>query len=602
MASPEPFQDSTVDELEGRQIIRRFTGELAGSNELERSTKAAQAQIDEEEHEKERLRLKLLYESGGNRDNVDFIASDIARDTLQKMVNKFIEEEKPSVLQRMGIPYKSAKQKTREMLRGIVESDVNELKSSVDNLDEKWKENNGPVFKVFKKLCKTLDDHKSIFSIFPSQNEYTSVLCSSISCLVKAAKNHSEISEMLSDSITRISEKVARASKYNFIFKTQAIRLKLADIYAIMFDFYYKAIKWYLDSKIGRAFHSFNENLKSGFESTKAKLNEEIEELYREGQICNHAMVAVLYGKFEDMTTAGYPMLALMKENWRGSRPLRQAHLLESPERNQLAIEPAPDNPDQNENTISLTEAREYIPTLEGFIVGDEGPGHFSAGSFWVAEDAVLPKLRAWMTEGEAPRTLWISSPYEPTGMTSARASALAVVAAAWQAKAPLISHFCKRPQQGRLRTSMSVEQVGLMGLVYSLVCQLLQFSRAENALKISEESLRALNGEKSSWEMSLEVLEMLLTQTPVLTYCVIDGLNDLELADGSQWCVAFLRVLFARQKLPGTTFNILLTTAGQSQILASGIKLEERHLATKPARELVRRGQRIELQPPTLG
>ncbi|KAI1086588.1 hypothetical protein F5B19DRAFT_498199 [Rostrohypoxylon terebratum] len=143
----------------------------------------------------------------------------------------------------------------------------------------------------------------------------------------------------------------------------------------------------------------------------------------------------------------------------------------------------------------------------------------------------------------------------------------------------------------------MSVEQVGLIGMVYSLICQLLQFSRPSDTLRISKESLKALKQEEGSWDIALEVLEALLQQTPVLAYCVIDGLNDLELGDGGQWCIQFLRILFAHQKLPGITFNILLTTAGQSQILASGIKLEERHMAMKPARELVRRGRRIDLQ-----
>lgn len=61
------------------------------------------------------------------------------------MVDKFVEEEKPSMLQRMGIPYKSTKQKAREVLKDIVERDVSELKASIDKLEEKWKENNGPV-------------------------------------------------------------------------------------------------------------------------------------------------------------------------------------------------------------------------------------------------------------------------------------------------------------------------------------------------------------------------------------------------------------------------------------------------------------------------
>ena len=75
----------------------------------------------------------------------DFIASDIARDSLQKMVKKFVEEDKPSFLERFGLPHKSARQKAKEMLRDIAESDVKELKASVENLEDRWKENNGPV-------------------------------------------------------------------------------------------------------------------------------------------------------------------------------------------------------------------------------------------------------------------------------------------------------------------------------------------------------------------------------------------------------------------------------------------------------------------------
>lgn len=400
---------------------------------------------------------------------------------------------------------------------------------------------------------------------------------------------------MLSNSMSQISDKVARASKAHFIYKTQAIRVKLAAIYALMFEFYHKAIEWYLDSRIGRAFRSFNENLKSSFESTKTRINEEVQELYFEAQISNSAMVSVLYGKFEELP--GAIALKLLEESWREGRPLRQAQYFEAVERGPLSyIQSAQDGSSQVKEVISLTEAREYIQNLERFIVGEEGPTNVGAGSFWVAEEEVLPKLRDWMTERSVPRTLWISSPYERGSVTSARASAMAVVAAAWHAKAPIISYFCKRPQQDELRAGMSIEQVGLMSLIYSLIYQLLQFSRTDDTLDISEESLKQLNGEMISWETGLEVLETLLDQTPVLTYCVIDGLNDLELGNGAEWCVRFLKLLFKRQKQAGTNLNILLTTAGQSQILAQGIKLEERHHATKPARELVKRGRRIDL------
>jgi hypothetical protein len=64
---------------------------------------------------------------------------------LQEMVDKFIEDVKPSALQRIRIPIKSAKIKAIEVLEGSVQRDFNEVKASVDNLEEKWKESHGPV-------------------------------------------------------------------------------------------------------------------------------------------------------------------------------------------------------------------------------------------------------------------------------------------------------------------------------------------------------------------------------------------------------------------------------------------------------------------------
>ena len=185
------------------------------------------------------------------------------------------------------------------------------------------------------------------------------------------------------------------------------------------------------------------------------------------------------------------------------------------------------------EGVMTLGHAREYRSTLERYIVGDKGLAKFTTDRAWVADEGVQPKLWTWMVEVPASRTLWISSPDGPTDMTSAQAAALAVCAAAWQAKTPLISHFCERPQRDQLRTGMSIEQVGLIGLVYSLLSQLLQFRQAEDTVNLTKENLEALNGETGSWEASLATLKALLDSTPVRSYCVIDGLNDLELGGG---------------------------------------------------------------------
>ncbi|KAI8665400.1 hypothetical protein NCS56_00975700 [Fusarium sp. Ph1] len=597
--------------LEGRVIIRRFTDQLKGADDLERSTKAAQAEMDEEEEAVAQTRLKLLYENSTNSSTSpqEFDVVEIARVELQTMVDKCTEDAaKPSTLERIGLPFKSPKKKVVDVLQSSVQGSFTELKVSVDKLEKKWQENHGPIYNAFKDLCGTFDNHKSVFAIFPSQNDYTSVFCASLTCLVNAANNHSEIAETLSKYTAKISDKVATCSNLILIIKTQEMRKKLANIYARMFRFYRDAIEWYLSSRLARAFQSFNENLKKGFSDAKEELEDDINELYRLAFVGSTAMAAIRNGQVSSLeaetrrqrslyprhdTSAGHRMFILLEASWVGREFSKPS--LESV-KSHLAIEPATPITDATATGLSRVQARAYSPALKPFIIGDEGPGLFGQGNFWLVENDVLPKLRTWMVEDAAPHTLWVSSPYDTTETTSARATALAVIAAAWQAETPVISHFCQRLQREKVREGMTIEQAGLVGLVYSLIHQLLQFSQAEDQLDISGKSLAALNGSNESWPESLNVLRALLDCTPVRMYCVIHGLNDLEWGGGREPCQQLLDVLFTRQQREGTVFNILLTTEGQSRVLPMCIQLKDMLIATKRARHVRRFGTRVEL------
>lgn len=71
--------------------------------------------------------------------------AEIAKTALQKTVNEFNENAKPTTLQRMGLSSKSTKEKAVEVLAGAANSDLDDLKASVDNLDEAWKGRHGKV-------------------------------------------------------------------------------------------------------------------------------------------------------------------------------------------------------------------------------------------------------------------------------------------------------------------------------------------------------------------------------------------------------------------------------------------------------------------------
>lgn len=138
-----------------------------------------------------------------------------------------------------------------------------------------------------------------------------------------------------------------------------------------------------------------------------------------------------------------------------------------------------------------------------------------------------------------------------------------------------------------------------LIGCVYSLISQLLQFSIEETDLDLSPERLAKLDGSMESWDTSLDLLEGLLECTPLLPYCVIYGLNDLDWAAGAEACAEVFDVLLRHRERADSVFNILLTIAGRSKTLARCISAEQRLYASDEIRRVERRGKRLDLVAP---
>ncbi|KAL9079589.1 MAG: hypothetical protein Q9157_001526 [Trypethelium eluteriae] len=562
--------------LESRGVVRRFTDELTGTTALELQVQAAQVESDEEEDKENRQRLKLLYEDSSkdrphpdSRRPEDFDAAEIARQELQKVLEAFRKEAKLTWRQRLGSTSKSAKTKAIDVLEISTETNFNQLKNTINTLEDSWKRENGV-----------------------------------------AAKNHTDIAVLLSESIASVSDEVSRCSKWLLIIKTRDVRAILARIYARMFKFYGDTMEWYLRSKLGRAIQSFNENLKDQYDSAITAIRAQIKELYREARIANGAMTAIVHADVEALKrqsrrqrnryapqdfVAGHRMARMLEANWMEVQSLKWT--IESTERRLLAKPPEACRQDLATTCISRSQARTLADVFKSYIIGNEGHCLLSTGSLWKAEDKVLYRLRQWMAGDETSRTLWISTPFEAgVTLSGSSAAALSTLAAALQAETPIISHFCQRPRRDQTRNGMTIEQVGMIGLVYSLIYQLLQFNSDEEELDLKEKDIAALDGTDISWDSSLRVLRALIEHAPVLMFCVIDGLNDLAWTDDGDWCGQFLEVLFARQRKEGTVFNVLLTTTGQSRTLSSYVQSKDRCMGTKKATEVSRWGSKIGL------
>lgn len=78
-----------------------------------------------------------------------FEVVDIAREELGKMIARFDTDTKLSSWPKLGSSKKSAKAKVVEVFHKSAESEIDDLKSSVEGLGLEWKQKHGPVRLMF---------------------------------------------------------------------------------------------------------------------------------------------------------------------------------------------------------------------------------------------------------------------------------------------------------------------------------------------------------------------------------------------------------------------------------------------------------------------
>lgn len=198
-----------------------------------------------------------------------------------------------------------------------------------------------------------------------------------------------------------------------------------------------------------------------------------------------------------------------------------------------------------------------------------------------------------WIQGGALqPQRLWIQYPFEYQADTSARATALGVILTAARANAPFLSYICTKPPRANIAASLSVKEAGLSSMVYSLILQLLRFRPEKDGFKVDAAVLNGLGEGMDSWKDAVGLLRLLLEHTPVVRYCVIHGLNELEGSGNEERCKEFLEVLELASLRPNDPLSVLFTTSGQSRVLGDATTRDERAMSNAGIREVHKRGQ----------
>ncbi|EDU45003.1 hypothetical protein PtrSN002B_011279 [Pyrenophora tritici-repentis] len=595
-----------IEKFEGAALVRRFTDELKGQTTLERATISAQQEQDALIEEQMEARMRALYKDPDGS-GASFHAAESARLALVKTCKTFETQEQPSTLSKIGFNRKPARSTANTALQSRVADGFVHLSEYIGNLETEWRSKQGRAAQRFRSICGGLNAHKSAFEIFPSQNEYASALCGGLKLIVTAAVNHDEISDTISETVTTITEKAGRASYILLNVRSKPARELYSELYAQVFLFYRDAIEWYMKSKTSRFFSSFNENLKGRYQSAAEKINAIIYEMHG---LQNTAQFAYLRINLPEQQRLD-EILHSRQQNrdssslvWSGMHARRLLLSLcdsasnEASNHSRVQYEEhrdvsVPPQRDVVSNLINRAVAGKFAARLKKWVIGSEGHSLLNEGSFWLPEVDIVWRLQEWIGNEPNSPTLWISSPeVSQVELSGSRAAALNALVAAWTAELPITSHFCERARYATLSEGQDVEKVGLIGLVYNLITQLLQFNFDNDEFEIPQPQVEALNGSDESWSQALDMLSALLKATPHLCICVIDGLNDLAFSGGEKWCSDFLLMLFEHQRSCCGSFKILLTTSGQSRVLQEHVDVADHIFTHTEAREVIRAGR----------
>lgn len=304
--------------------------------------------------------------------------------------------------------------------------------------------------------------------------------------------NHISIAEVLSQSVADITVKVAICALYLKVTPTNSMKRRFAETYAQLFQFYRDVLEWCLQSSTSRFFDSFSAKIKTRFDDAVKSIENQISLMVREGDIAGLAILRTLEAKVaglgsletqitDNMRRLLEDVVSRQRHNYfinvdlharehgrnffggmyRGYDAADATAQSRADFRNSEALSEL----EPESGTLTREEAQRFAEHLDDFISGDEGPRLFSVGPFWVAEQAILTKVKDILAEVEVSRTVWISSPHEVQLTSSAEAAAMGAVTSAWQAKIPMLSFFCRRPSLGETPASTTIEEAALLGL-----------------------------------------------------------------------------------------------------------------------------------------
>lgn len=503
--------------------------------------------------------------------------------------------------------------------------------------------------KYFHKFCGTLNAHSNLLEMLPNQSEYCSIFCGAIKALVQASVNHRKIAEEIAKALVDISEEVEICVSEAKIYPTEEMKKAISELYAHVFQFLRKAMKWYQSKSHQKLLNSFNSDFRTTFQdqlkdiqklsarvSRRANIGTMAE--LRDFRISSEAQSQQIWEEKEDWRRKAetYEMKYEFLKSVTGKSAVgkgmanllsMQAHeFLELMGGFSNGVAPGSPSPSELYDPCWLTDhdancdevrspprAVEYDepqllmapPTpetsltylsrdLQDHITIFADPATLIYPSDIFAEHAIVKALQHWTTSAESERLWVIGVPSKyPTPTTSIAAS---VANAASELGVPFAC-FCYPTMHVDRNTT---DENGIISLLYTLIRQIIDFiPPTVDAPQLDASRFEALDGTLKTWREGLSILSDVLKIAPPLLLIIIDGLERLDFAEcGEHYLLELLALLQKKSETSnsdgsGNALKLLFTTAGNCAALNDVVdeetsvlvKCQSSHLKKSPGK-----------------
>ncbi|KAG8158199.1 hypothetical protein KVR01_011960 [Diaporthe batatas] len=493
-------------------------------------------------------------------------------------------------------------------------------------------------------FAESLNGHKALFSIFPSENIYTSLLSGIVSTIVLACANHKRVGEAFTRGLKSIGDNLAFLSRSKNTLNTPLLRKAICDAYVEVFKFLCYMMRWQtsrwnrLSSSVQSSF--YDDHIKAHIdeiEQLAKKVNREINRETLDGvrdllEIGNNltpsekSKTAADRSRRQDasdrtpifdraskaFSQLGYNvtycltateeqhdhdiLMLAIRRNAHPEVPVPQSQerlVARSLEAQTSTATSDLSSGEEERHSESYNALKHYARAeIEGFTVsiepyvnnGVKEAIEFSQDSGTSLPSEVVSDIQEWL-QGDKSAFLWVEGPVSPCDLSP---TAIRVLAVLDKVGIPCISFFDQEKYHNPHR--LDFKESGVICLLYALINQsILQMeSVIETAETLDDAYFARLDGSWASTAPALDTLRLLLSFAPPSMVIVIHGLDAVDGRATRKVLTQLIDII--REQSSRTVVKSLFTTNGMSQSLGGGISRRERVDASRMVQDRPRR------------